>query len=369
MTTGFIHHESYLWHDTRSAGLYLPAGGLIEPDVHSESPETKRRLRNLMEVSGLLDQLVRIAPRSATEEEVLRFHTADYLSRLKEMSVDNGGDAGATTPFGPGSYEIALLSAGGVIRAVEAVLDGDVDNAYALVRPPGHHAVSDMGIGFCLLGNAVIAIKHAFAARGVERVVTVDWDVHHGNGTQSGFYDDPNVLTISIHQDDCFPPESGSGSQTGEGRGEGFNINVPLPAGSGRGAYNAVMDRVVVPAIEAFKPDLIVIPCGFDANAYDPLGRMQLSSQAFRDMTRTVMQLAESVCGGRLVMCHEGGYSAAYVPFCGHAVIEEMSGAEHVIEDPFCEYIEAVAGQALQPHQEPAILAAETIAKRIRENA
>lgn len=365
MRTGFIHHESYLWHDTRSAGLYLPAGGFIEPDVHAENPSTKRRMRNLLEVSGLLNDLVQIAPRPATEEEILRFHTREYLDRIKKMSADNGGDAGATTPFGPGSYEIALLSTGGVIRAVESVINGDVDNAYALVRPPGHHAVADMGIGFCLFGNAVVAIKHAVAKLGIERVVTVDWDVHHGNGTQSGFYDNPNILTISIHQDDCFPPESGSVTQIGEGAGEGYNINIPLPAGSGRGAYIAAMNRVVTPAIQAFKPDLILVPCGFDANAYDPLGRMQLSSRAFREMTRTVMALATEVCQGRLVMCHEGGYSPAYVPFCGQAVIEEMSGAVNPIEDPYCEFIESVAGQALQPHQESAIMPAQEIANRI----
>lgn len=364
-TTGFVFHEKYLWHDTRSAGLYLPAGGLIEPDLHSENPATKRRFKSLLEVTGLLDALTPIKPRDATEEEILRFHTPEYVKNLKAMSDDNGGDAGDTTPFGPGSYEIAQLSAGGVIEAFDAVIRGDVKNAYALVRPPGHHAVADRGIGFCLFGNAVIAIKHAMAVHGLKRVVTVDWDVHHGNGTESGFYDNPDVLTISIHQDQNFPPDSGTVAQFGEGAGEGYNINVPLPAGSGRGAYMAVMERVVAPAIRNFKPDLIVIPCGFDANTYDPLGRMMLSSRAYREMTRVVMDLADEVCGGKLVMCHEGGYSATYVPFCGHAVIEEMSGAAEPIEDPFCEGVEGQGGQDLQPHQEPAINAAAELANKL----
>ncbi len=363
ITTGFIHHEKYLWHDTGSAGLFFPAGGLIEPDEHVENSSTKRRFRNLMEVTGLLDTLTRIAPREATEEEILRFHTPDYIKTLKTMSDNAGGDAGEATPFGPGSYEIALLSAGGVIEAFDAVIRGDVKNAYALVRPPGHHAVAERGMGFCLLGNAVIAIKHAMAVHGLERIVTVDWDVHHGNGTQSGFYDDPNVLTISIHQDMNYPPDSGTVDQTGEGAGEGYNINIPLPAGSGRGAYEAAMERVVTPAIRNFKPDMIVVPCGFDANCFDPIGRMQLSSRAFREMTRTVMDLADEFCDDKLVMCHEGGYSSAYVPFCGHAVIEEMSGATDPIEDPYCEDIESQAGQDLLPHQEAVINAAAEIAK------
>ncbi len=161
MATGFLHHELYLWHDTGSAGLYLPAGGMVQPGEHAENPETKRRLKGLLEVSGLMDRLVKLSPRPATEEEVLRYHTRDYIERVKALSADNGGSAGEGTPFGPGSWEIALLSAGGVITALDAVVEGEVDNAYALVRPPGHHAEADEGRGFCILGNAVIAIRPA----------------------------------------------------------------------------------------------------------------------------------------------------------------------------------------------------------------
>ena len=362
MATGFVHHERYLWHDTGSAGLWMPAGGLVQPDVHAENPETKRRIRNLLEVSGLLDRLVRIEPRAATEDEVLRFHTAEYLERIKTMSAERGGDAGITTPFGNGSYEIALLSAGGVIAAVDAVLGRRVRNAYALVRPPGHHAEADHGCGFCIFGNAVIAIRHAIAHYDLARVATVDWDVHHGNGTQSAFYGERDVLTISIHQDNCFPPKSGAITDTGRAEGEGFNINVPLPPGSGREPYLAVFERVVAPALRAYKPDLIVVPSGFDAGAADPLGRMMLSSETYRRMTRTLMTLADELCDGRLVMCHEGGYSAATVPFCGQAVIEELSGATDLVEDPFCAYTEQLGGQQMYPHQEAVIAQAAALA-------
>ena len=351
MATGFVHHEIYLWHDTRSAGLWLPAGGMMQPEPHAENPDSKRRLRNLLEVSGLLDSLTPIAARPATEEQVLRFHTPDYIARIEAMSAEDGGDAGMSTPFGPGSYEIALMSAGGVIAALDAVVGGRVDNAYALVRPPGHHAEADMGKGFCLLGNAVIAIKHAMATHGIERVATVDWDVHHGNGTEHAFYDDANVLTISIHQDNCFPPDSGALGDTGAGAGAGYNINVPLPPGSGREAYLTAFERVVEPALRAFKPELIVVPSGFDGSAYDPLGRMMVSSETYRRMARTVLGLARELCGGRLVLCHEGGYSTAYVPFCGLAVIEELSGGNSGVEDPYLAAIEGMGGHALYPHQ------------------
>ncbi len=367
MKTGFVTHEKYLWHDTKSAALYMPAVDYVEPEAHTEGPESKRRFRNLLEVSGVLDQLTRIKPRPATEEEILRFHTRDYLDSIIARSNDNGGDAqpGGGAPFSVGAYEIAALSAGGVIAAFDGVLTGSVKNAYALVRPPGHHALAHEGCGFCLFGNAVIAIKHAMIAHHVERIVTIDWDVHHGNGTESAFYDDPNVLTISIHQDENFPHNSGHGDRNGEGDGAGYNINIPLPAGSGRGAYRAIMERVISPAVRAFKPDLIVIPCGFDANAYDPLGRMLLSSGAYVEMTRHVMDLANEVCNDRLVMCHEGGYSSAYVPFCGQAVVEEMAGIIDPITDPFLEAIEGMAGQDLLTHQDTVITKAAEIANRI----
>lgn len=221
MTTGFVYHEKYMWHDTGSAGMYLRSVGPIQPDAHVEHPESKRRIRNLMEVSGLLDELTVIKPRLATRDEVLRYHTPAYIERLEQMSGERGGDAGMETPFANGGYDIALLSAGGILAAAEAVVDGDVQNAYALVRPPGHHAEADMGKGFCLLANAVLGIKHVQATRGIGRVAVVDYDVHHGNGTEHAFYDDPDVLTISIHQDRCFPPDSGDITDTGRGLARG----------------------------------------------------------------------------------------------------------------------------------------------------
>jgi acetoin utilization deacetylase AcuC-like enzyme len=238
-------------------------------------------------------------------------------------------------------------------------LDGVVENVYALVRPPGHHAEPELGRGFCIFGNAAIAGFHAREARGVERIAIVDWDVHHGNGTQNAFWTDPNVLAISIHQDGCFPRESGYVHEIGEGAGVGYTLNVPLPPGSGDGAYVATFERVVAPALRAFKPDLIIVASGLDANAMDPLARMMMTSAGYKELTRIMVEVADEVCDGRLVVEHEGGYSSAYVPYCGVAVIEALSGLTSTIGDPFLPTLSTMRGQDLQPHQNDAIACAE----------
>jgi acetoin utilization deacetylase AcuC-like enzyme len=364
--TGFVFHELYLWHNTWNWNQVFQPSLTVQPGEHAENPETKRRFRNLVEVSGLLDHLVPIKPRYATEDEIARFHTRDYIARIKAQSADNGGDASTLTPFGKGSFEIALLSAGGTMAAFDAVLEGKVKNAYALTRPPGHHAIAEYGMGFCLFGNVVVAILHAKAAHKLGRVATVDWDVHHGNGTQAGFYARDDVLTISLHQDNLYPPNSGGLEETGSGKGKGYNLNIPLPPGSGNGAYLAAFEQVVIPALRKYKPELIVVPSGFDASAVDPLGRMMVSAEGYRQMTRMLMAAADELCGGRLVMSHEGGYSQMYVPYCGLAVLEEMSGIATGVEDPWAVPMSGWGQQGLQPHQQATIDAARKLLDGIR---
>ena len=295
-----------------------------------------------------------------------RFHTPEYVETIREMSASDGGDAGEGAPFSHGGFEIALLAAGGTITAVDAVLDNEVDNAYALVRPPGHHAERDRGRGFCVFGNVAIAAMHALADRGLGRIATIDWDVHHGNGTQQAFYDRDDVLTMSIHQDNWYPRDSGALEETGEAAGDGYNINVPLPPGSGHGAYLATIEQVIVPALEAYKPDLILVPSGFDGGMYDPLGRMMAYSETFREMTRLLLEAADQLCGGRLVLSHEGGYSPTYVPFCGLAVVEELSGRRSEAGDPMADNAAGAGGQGLQPHQQARISEAATMVERLR---
>lgn len=357
--TGYVWHERYAWHDTGRAVGILPAGGYNQPYQNFENEESKRRFAGLVEVSGLLEHLVRIPARSASIEDLERVHTSEYVHRIKALSEASGGDGGdGTTPFGPGSFEIAALAAGGTMAAVDAVLDGAVDNAYALVRPPGHHAEPDIGRGYCLFHNVGIAIEHARATRGVRRVAIVDYDVHHGNGAQRIFWEDPDVLAISIHQEFLFPQDTGSLDERGGGPGVGATLNIPLPSGSGNGAYLDAFDRVVVPAVRAFAPELILVSSGFDPSPVDPLGRMNVTSGGFRGIAQRLLAVAGEVCDGRIVFSHEGGYSPVHVPFCGLAVLEEMSGRHTDVVDAFGFAFDNSPAHPLKPWQADVIDAA-----------
>jgi len=354
MTTGFVWHERYMWHDNGAAAGLQPIDGSYQPGLHLENAETKRRLKNLLDAYDVTSQLQAIAPVEASDETLLRFHTADYIKKVHSLSDARGGDCGDSALVGPGSAEIARLAVGGCSAAVASVMNGDVANAYALTRPPGHHAEPDRGRGFCIFGNVALSVLEAQANKHLERVAVVDWDVHHGNGTQAAFYDSPDVLTISLHQEMLFPHDQGTLGEQGEGAGHGNNINVPLPAGCGGGAYLAAMDQVVLPALHAFKPDLIVIACGFDACYFDPLSHTLLVANHFRVLTQKLMTAADELCGGRIVANHEGGYCDFYVPFCGIAVIETLAGISSGVKDPY-RGTEFVANQDLQPHQQQRI--------------
>lgn len=353
--TGWVYSELYMWHDTQRYNMLWAPDLTIQPGEHVENEETKRRFSNLLEVSQLADSVVRIKPRPATEAELLRFHTPAHIHNLAALCEAGGGEAGGKTPVGRASFEIAKLAVGGVLEAVDAVVNGKVDNAYVLCRPPGHHAESELVTGFCLFGNGVLGIEHARAVHGIKRIAVVDWDVHHGNSAESAFFDDPDVLTISLHQDNLFPPGRGKRDAIGSGAGEGANINIPLPPGSGSGAYRDAFDRIVIPALERFAPEMIFIASGFDASAMDPLGHMMLSSEDYRYMTQALMGVADRHSKGRIVVTHEGGYSAGYVPYCGLAVLEALSGESAGIADPFFEYIVNYGGQDLLPHQRDAV--------------
>lgn len=361
--TGYVWHERFSWHDTgTSAGLISP-GPTVQPYKNFEAPETKSRFHSLVEVSGLMEKLVRIPTRVASDEDILRVHTQQHLEYLEEQSSLPVGDAGdGFSPFGHRGLDIARLAAGGTIAATDAVLSGEVDNAYALVRPPGHHAERDKGMGYCLLANIAIAIEWARVHHGVSRVAVVDYDVHHGNGTQSIYYDDSDVLTISIHQDRLFPQTSGMVNEVGGANASGTSINIPLPAGSGNGAYREAFTRVVLPALQAFNPDVIMVASGFDAAALDPLGRMAVTASEYRWMADKLVETAAEVCDGRLVVSHEGGYSPVYVPYCGLAVMEGLSGIDTDVVDPFIISLEDSPAHPLKPWQESVIEEAKNLA-------
>jgi acetoin utilization deacetylase AcuC-like enzyme len=344
MATGFFWDERCFWHSGGNYAMMLPVGGLVQPMMTGglpENPETKRRLKNLMEVTGLMGDLdVRQAP-MVSEEDLLRVHPQSYLTAFRDMSEAGGGELGLRTPFGPGGYDIARVSAGLAKEALFATLRGEVDNAYALSRPPGHHCLPDFPNGFCLLANIAIATEAAFAAGMVDRVAVLDWDVHHGNGTEAIFYDRDDVLTVSIHQERNYPLDTGDFEDRGSGVGEGYNLNIPLPAGAGHSTYLEAMERLVIPALADFQPDVIIVASGYDAAPLDPLGRMLATSETFRLMTTMAKEAAAQLCDGRLVLVHEGGYLEAYVPFCGHAVIQELSGSRITAPDPMLDTFNA----------------------------
>jgi acetoin utilization deacetylase AcuC-like enzyme len=339
MTTGFFWDERCFWHAGGNYAGMLPIGGLVQPldGGLPENPETKRRLKNLITVTGLINDLAQHGADPASRADLERVHPAHYLDQFKALSDAGGGELGRRTPFGPGGYEIAALSAGLAKAALFAVLQGEMRNAYALSRPPGHHCLPDFPNGFCLLNNIAIAVQAARAAGLAQRFAVLDWDVHHGNGTEAIFYDDPDVLTLSLHQDRNYPMDTGHFADRGQGAGLGFNLNIPLPPGTGHQGYLAAMDRLILPAIRDFAPDVLIIACGYDAAANDPLGRMLATADTFAQMTDRVMQLADDLCDGRLVMVHEGGYSETYVPFCGHAVLQRLSGSQITAPDPFAQ--------------------------------
>ncbi len=270
---------------------------------HPERPERLEAARAAIERSEL--SFAPVEPRPATDEELERVHDPKFIKWLRTL----GGEQGyidADTYVGPESVAVAELAAGGTVAMVDALIDGPNKRGVALVRPPGHHARPDHAMGFCLLNNVAIAAAHA-RARGLSRVAIVDWDVHHGNGTQDAFVSDPSVLYVSTHQ---FPfyPGTGAALETGEGEGKGFTVNVPLTAGGGDGIYRAAFERVILPVLEEYAPELILVSAGFDASARDPLAEMTLSADAFGWMARSLRTIADRTAQGRIALVLEGGY-------------------------------------------------------------
>jgi len=278
----------------------------VGPAGHPERPERLAAVGDA--IAARSDALERVEPRPATPEEILRVHRRTHLEALERATAQAPVRLDPDTYLGPSSLEIARLAAGSSIDLVRAVCRGELDAGLAAIRPPGHHAEDDRAMGFCLLNNVAIAARAAQAEEGVERILILDWDVHHGNGTQHSFEEDPSVLYASTHQ---FPfyPGTGDFGEAGVGRGLGTTLNVPLPVGCGDVEYAAVAERILVPATRSFRPELILVSCGFDAHRDDPLAGMQLSSEGFSSLSRTMRHLADDLCGGRLVLLLEGGYA------------------------------------------------------------
>jgi acetoin utilization deacetylase AcuC-like enzyme len=284
-------------------------------------PESPRRLVAVLEglqAAGLTDRLVPIEPAPAGQEDLRLVHQDRYIALVRQevlsgrrvLSTDPTGETGIC----PRSWEVALLAAGGAMAAVKAVCSGQVRSAFCAVRPPGHHATPSAGMGFCIFNNAAIAARHARNRCGVGKVLIVDWDLHHGNGTQEAFYEDPTVFYFSIHQRGQYPmlfTGQGHAGETGAGAGKGTNLNCPLPGGSGDREFLAVFADLLVPAAEKFRPELVIISAGFDCREGDPLGRLAVTDEGFARMTDLVKSIAADSAGGRIVSVLEGGYDLA----------------------------------------------------------
>ncbi len=315
MRTGLVLDRRYEAHDT-GAG-------------HPERPERIRAIRELMD-QYRREGLVEVEPRLATDHELALNHDPRHVARVATTASRARAAFDADTPVCSESYATAALAAGGYLRLLEAMLAGDVDNGFAVVRPPGHHAEFARAMGFCLFNNVAIG-AHWLRTRGVGRILIVDWDVHHGNGTQESFYDDPETLYASTHQYP-FYPGTGAASEVGRGAAAGRTLNVPLPAGCGDDEYVAAFTDLIVPVARQFRPEFVLVSAGFDADYRDPLAGMQATDAGFRAMTRLLMQVADEHAAGRVAAILEGGYDLGALRAAVPAVLDELGGT--TLRDP-----------------------------------
>ncbi|MCU0495830.1 MAG: histone deacetylase [Anaerolineae bacterium] len=308
---------------------YITHSRCVEHNIQGH-PEHAGRLRSIwqkLEAGGLISQLHLIEAQPVTDEMIRLVHTEDYLNMLKWIPTQEH-----IVQFDPDTYalpvspEIARLSAGGVVTAVDAIMSGRAVNALVAVRPPGHHALPERGMGFCLLGNVPIGARYAQQHYGLQRVMIVDFDVHHGNGTQDMFYDDPSVLFVSTHQ---FPfyPGTGGLNETGTGKGAGYTLNIPLAQGHGDVSYLAIYEDVLWPAAQRFQPELIIVSAGFDAHWTDPLAMMRLSLTGYAQLSYELVKMADQLCGGKIIFALEGGYDLNAVGYgmrnVAHALLKD----------------------------------------------
>ncbi|HUT68202.1 MAG TPA: histone deacetylase [Dehalococcoidales bacterium] len=314
---GYVYDPIYLEHDT---------GG------HPESPRRLEAVISDLDWKGIRQQLKAVPARPATLDELTTVHQAEYISRIEAYCRHGGGWWDADTLMSAGSYKAALYAAGGGIAAVEAVMKRDVPCAYALVRPPGHHATKNNAMGFCLFNNIAIAANYALKTYKMERVLIIDFDVHHGNGTQEAFAHNSYVLYISMHQYPLFPG-TGHLNDTGQGIGGGTAINIPLPAGCGDNEYKLVFDEIVIPATRRFNPEIILVSAGYDGHWADEMSNMRLTLDGYYYLTRIIKQLADELCVGKTVYYLEGGYNLKVLSCAVNATFNIWLG-ENYFDDP-----------------------------------
>lgn len=310
MKTGFVYHPDYLKHD--------PGTG------HPERPARLEAIVSRLGQQGLLKDLYRIEPKPAEERWLREVHTEHYLRQLELTASRAPSYLDPDTGLSTESNQVARLAAGGVLAAVDAVMAGETRNAFAAIRPPGHHAFADRGSGFCLINNVAVAARYAQKEYGIKRVMIIDWDVHHGNGTQDIFYSDASVFYFSTHQWPYYPG-TGAETDTGAGDGAGTTLNVPLPSGTGDREIIEVYKTSLVPAADAFRPEFVFISAGFDAHREDPLAGLALTETGYRELTRIVKEIAAKSANGRIVSLLEGGYDLDALARSVEAHVRELS--------------------------------------------
>jgi acetoin utilization deacetylase AcuC-like enzyme len=316
--TGIVKDTRYLQH---SAGF-----------AHPESPERLAAIYEMVE-NPLMDwKFSHIEPREATHKEIETIHSPSYVKFIASTAGQRSVYLDSDTATSPETYEIAKLAVGGVFNAIDSVIKGEVDNAFAFVRPPGHHAEKDTAAGFCVFNNIAIGAMHAILKYDLKKILIVDWDLHHGNGTQHSFYRDPRILYFSTHQYPYYPG-TGSLEEFGQGEGEGYTINVPLREGAGDAAFVKIFRKVLQPVALEFKPELVLLSAGFDTHFQDPLGGMRVTPEGFAAMARILLNIAETCCQGRFVAVLEGGYHVVGLTRSVKAVLEEMLDETHVSEE------------------------------------
>ena len=292
---------------------------------HPDHPRRLRRLYDCLAGSSTAGRFITVPPRCASDQEILMVHSPAYLNKVKATVGKGAAALSADTLTCDRSFHVAAMAAGGVVKAIGRVLDGELSNALVLCRPPGHHAERSRAMGFCIFNNIAIGAMTARKMMGLSRVMVVDWDLHHGNGTQHVFERDPTVFFFSSHQ---FPhyPNTGHATETGLGPGEGNTMNVPLMKGCGDGEFISIYQRLCMPVARAFKPELILVSAGLDIHADDSLGAMSVSPAGFAGLTRLMLDLAREICHGRVVFCLEGGYDADAMASGVLAMIDELTG-------------------------------------------
>ena len=341
MSLPIYFHQDVVSFKTPDGLFERPPSPLLKHQVmFTEGPERIENIKSVLERAPSANHFSWHQGRHVTDQEILRFHTERYLSNLKKWD-ETGHWATGTTYLPQGGLQGVRAAAGTTLNALDAILNGETKQAYALVRPPSHHAAPDVVDGYCLLNNVGIAV-HAAKAKGINRIAILDWDVHHGNGTQTGFYNDDTVLTISMHMDHGAwgptHPETGGVEEVGLGDGKGYNLNLPLPMGSGNAVYQQTIKKIVVPALKQFKPELIVVSNGHDASAFDPNGRQLINMAGFHAMATAIRNAADNLCDGKLLIVQEGGYNVAYVGFCAYGSALGFAAKPLDIDDPLAYY-------------------------------